>query len=71
MDARQKAAQQIVEAPQDYKICEGCESIVGAAVQICPNCHAYRFNENPEDIITQAQLLGAREKQSVSSEDLV
>ncbi len=70
MDARQKAAKQIAESPQDFKICEGCESIVMINVQMCPNCHAYRFNQSEEDIIKHAEILGSREQQSVTSEDL-
>ena len=70
MKARQEAARQIVERPQDFKICEGCESIVVSGVDLCPNCHSYRFNLSEVDVIKQAEILGAREQQSVTSEDL-
>ncbi len=71
MKAREEAARKIVERPQDFKICEGCESIVVASVDLCPNCHAYCFNLSQDDVIKHAEILGAREQQSVTSEDLL
>jgi len=70
MKARLEAARQIIEKPQDFKICEGCGSILVRNVELCTNCHAYRFNHDEADIISRAQLLGAREQQSVTAEDL-
>ena len=70
MKARQEAARQIIERPNDFKICEGCESIVVKNVELCPNCHAYRFNLSENDVIRHAEILGSREQQSVTSEDL-
>ncbi len=67
---RAKKAAKITENPGDFKICEGCESIVAERVVTCPNCHGYRFNESEEDVIAHAQLLGSREQQSVVAEDL-
>lgn len=67
---RARRAQKIAENPSKYKICEGCESIVAAKVHICPNCHSYRFEDDHECVIRQARALGAREQQSVISEDL-
>lgn len=67
---RARRAQKIVENPSKYKICEGCESIVASKVHLCPNCHSYRFEEDHERVIRQARALGAREQQSVVSEDL-
>ena len=68
---RARRAQKIVDNPSKYKICEGCESIVAAKVQLCPNCHSYRFEENDELVIAQARALGSREQRSVVSEDLI
>jgi len=39
-------------------------------VVFCPNCHGYRFNEQPQAVIDQAILLGGRERTSVVSDDL-
>jgi len=70
MPSRKEIAAQIAAHPDDYKICEGCSSIVVQNAQLCPNCHAYRFNHSHEAIIKQAEILGAREQTSVTSEDL-
>ena len=38
---RAARAEKIITAPQEYKICEGCDSIVKARVASCPNCHGW------------------------------
>lgn len=68
---RARRAQKIVDNPSKYKICEGCESIVAVKVNICPNCHSYRFEDNQQSVVEQAKALGSREQQSVVSEDLL
>ena len=70
LEDRAARARKIVAAPQNYKVCEGCESIVTARVAACPNCHGYRFDESPERVVEQANLLASRPQQSVTSEDL-
>ncbi len=67
---RARKAQKIIAKPTDYKVCEGCDSIVTARVATCPNCHGYRFEETPALVIEQARLLATREQTSVASEDL-
>jgi len=68
---RARRAQKIVENPGKYKICEGCDSIVASKVNLCPNCHGYRFEEAEHLVVAQAKALGSREQQSVVSEDLL
>jgi hypothetical protein len=68
---RFEKAQMIASSPLDYQVCEGCESIVGAGTQICPNCHGYRFDNTPTRVVDQALILGSREKRSVTADDLV
>lgn len=68
---RAKQAAKIAGKPEEYKVCEGCDSIVARRAAMCPNCHGYRFNEEAQAVIEQAQLLGARERTSVVSEDLL
>ena len=63
-------AQEIASNPGEYQVCEGCESIVGLETIICPNCHSYRFDEDPIRVVDQAIVLGSREKRSVTAEDL-
>jgi hypothetical protein len=67
---RAATAAKIAENPTGYKVCEGCDSIVGSAAAICPNCHSYRFESSAERVVQQARILGAREQTSVTSSDL-
>ncbi len=70
MAERAARAQKIIDAPQNFKICEGCESIVARRVDTCPNCHGYRFNEEDAVIIEHARALAARPQTSVTASDL-
>lgn len=67
---RSRKAEKIIADPGEFKICEGCESIVAERVSICPNCYGYRFNAELETVIAHARLLGSREQQSVVADDL-
>ena len=68
--SRASAAAKIAANPSGYKVCEGCDSIVGSAAALCPNCHSFRFEVSPERVVHQAQVLGAREQTTVTAEDL-
>ena len=67
---RAATAAKIAANPSGYKVCEGCDSIVGSSAALCPNCHSYRFESSPERVIQQARILGAREQTSVTADDL-
>jgi uncharacterized paraquat-inducible protein A len=67
---RAARARKIVDAPENYKVCEGCESIVAARVTTCPNCHGYRFDGDPRRVVDQAMILASRAQQSVTAADL-
>jgi hypothetical protein len=67
---RAETAAKIASNPSSYKVCEGCDSIVGKATAICPNCHSFRFDDAPETVVSQAVILGSREQRSVTAEDL-
>lgn len=69
-DSRQAKAAKIAANPSIYKVCEGCDSIVGAGAVLCPNCHSYRFDGSAERVIQQAHALGSREQTSVTAGDL-
>jgi len=69
-DRAQRAAK-IVANPSDYKVCEGCESIVRVHVVTCPNCHGYRFDDDSDLVVRQAKLLASRAQRSVVEEDLL
>ena len=68
---RAQRALKIIADSQNFKICEGCDSIVTSRVATCPNCHGYRFNEDAEAVKHQAQLLANREQQTVTAKDLI
>ncbi|TSA35730.1 MAG: hypothetical protein D4R65_03945 [Verrucomicrobiaceae bacterium] len=70
LEDRAARAEKIIAAPENFKVCEGCESIVAARVVTCPNCHGYRFDEATERVVDQARLLASRPQQSVTSADL-
>jgi len=67
---RMKKAQEIAADPTSYKVCEGCDSIVGSGAVTCANCHGYRFDDAASRVIDQAIFLGARKQTSVTAEDL-
>jgi hypothetical protein len=67
---RAASAAKIAANPSGYKVCEGCDSIVGSAAPICPNCHGYRFDAEAERVVLQARILGARQQRSVTAGDL-
>lgn len=69
--ARGLRAAQIAKKPELYKVCEGCESIVLRGANTCPNCHGYRFDETPERIVVQAEILGKRLPNSVPPSEMV
>ncbi len=68
---RAKRARRIVKNPAHYKVCFGCDSIVASKVNICPNCHAYRFECDQVRVVSQAKALSTREQNSVVAEDLI
>ncbi|MEI7958794.1 MAG: hypothetical protein WCI40_06770 [Verrucomicrobiota bacterium] len=67
---RASKAAKIIAKPTEFKVCEGCDSIVAARVATCPNCHGYRFDEQPESVVEQARLLASRAQTSVVADDL-
>ncbi len=67
---RMQKAKEIAANPSQFKVCEGCDSIAGILADVCPNCHAYRFDESPSKVVDQAIYLGSRKKTSVTTADL-
>ena len=70
LSTRAEAAAKIAANPAAYKVCEGCSSIVGSGTAVCPNCHGFRFDDTPNQVVRQARLLGSREQTSVTANDL-
>jgi NADH pyrophosphatase NudC (nudix superfamily) len=67
---RLRQAQKIVHHPEQYKVCEGCGSIVVSRALSCPSCHGYRFDTTPSRIVSQAQALALQNPSSVLASDL-
>jgi RNA polymerase subunit RPABC4/transcription elongation factor Spt4 len=70
VNERMAQAQRIAANPRGYKVCDGCDSIIGAAAVLCPSCHSFRFDATSERVVRQALILGRREQSSVTAEDL-
>ncbi|MDO4411291.1 MAG: hypothetical protein Q4C05_08455 [Akkermansia sp.] len=68
---RIQKAQQVLANPRAYKVCEGCGSIVTKDIIVCPNCNAYRFDENENYVSDQAIVLASRNRTTVTPEDLM
>lgn len=66
---RAAKARKIIEQPTRYKVCEGCDSIVGSHVATCPSCSGYRFEGEPAAVVRQAETLAGRAQTSVIAED--
>jgi recombinational DNA repair protein RecR len=69
-ESRVKQAEKISSHPEQYKVCEGCGSIVVARAITCPSCHAYRFDATALRVVTQAKELALRAANSVLSTDM-
>ncbi|MDD5262558.1 MAG: hypothetical protein PHD76_12000 [Methylacidiphilales bacterium] len=69
--SRKEAAEKIISAPQKYKVCESCGSIVVKKADVCPNCNAYRFDISAESVTAQAKLLAARNPLSIEKNDYI
>ena len=67
---RAAKAREIAASPDNFQVCEGCDSIVGVQVSLCPNCHSYRFDSSAPRVVEQALKLGSREQQSVTAADM-
>ena len=67
---RAQQAEKIIQRPEDYKVCEGCGSIVTERTVACPSCHAYRFDSSLGRVVNQARLLASRLQSGVLSSDL-
>lgn len=46
--------------PGLWKVCEGCERVVGVIHDFCPKCHAYRFDRAAERVKAAARKAARR-----------
>ncbi|HPA20779.1 MAG TPA: hypothetical protein PLU30_23730 [Verrucomicrobiae bacterium] len=69
LEQRRMQAEAIMASPSEYKVCEGCGSILRRTAAICPLCKSYRFDASEEKVVAQAKELGSREATTISEED--
>jgi RNA polymerase subunit RPABC4/transcription elongation factor Spt4 len=69
LERRRMQAEAIIATPSEYKVCEGCGSILRRGAGICPLCKSYRFDESGERVVAQAKELGSREATTIAEED--
>lgn len=67
---RKEIASSVLKNPSSYKVCAVCGSIVDRAVEICPDCFAYRFIEDEQVVSDQALDLAVQPQTAVSHLDL-
>ncbi len=63
---RKELVNTIVNDAQSYKVCTVCGNIADREASVCPDCHAYRFNDDARAVVDQALNL-ATEPQTVFS----
>ena len=54
---------------KQFKVCEGCTSIVDVRANLCPLCNAYRWDENPKNVIERAYELAKTIRTSLCAAD--
>jgi len=60
----------ILASPWNYKICEGCDSVVTQKTSVCPNCKSYRFDEDIDKLTSHVKKLAKSEQKTVTEDDL-
>ena len=59
----------VANDPASYKLCAVCGAIVDKNAESCPDCAAYRFDEDVERVVNAALDLGARGSSAISHLD--
>jgi hypothetical protein len=55
---RQRRMRMFQQKPENYKICEQCNSVVWIKSKVCQVCACYRFDETREGVLRIAAILG-------------
>ena len=53
--ARLSNLERIKAAPTRFKVCDTCRSIVVKQACLCPFCHCYRLNPDPQEVLVAAE----------------
>lgn len=56
----------IVDHPENWKVCEGCEAVVSVTRDLCPRCHAYRFDATDKRVRAAAKKAARRAGDEIS-----
>ncbi|MBQ3525025.1 MAG: hypothetical protein IJA63_02020 [Akkermansia sp.] len=67
---RKEMAITIANDPTAYKLCTVCGAIVDKEAHTCPDCYAYRFDDNANAVTNAAMDLAIKEPTAVSHLDL-
>lgn len=67
---RKELVNTIVNDAQSYKVCTVCGNIADREATVCPDCHAYRFNDDAKAVADQALNLVAEPPTVISRFDL-
>lgn len=59
----------VANDPGSYKLCAVCGAIVDKNADSCPDCAAYRFDEDEEHVVNAALDLGAHGSSAISHLD--
>jgi hypothetical protein len=57
---RREIGKRIADAPEKFKICNGCQSLNPTTNTFCSFCRSYGFESNREAVLAMAQFLGDR-----------
>lgn len=68
---RKELATTIANDPTSYKLCLICGAIADKTADTCPDCYAYRFDENSEAVSNAALDLAVKPQTAVTHLDLM
>lgn len=68
---RTEMANTIANDPSSYKVCMVCGAVADKSADSCPDCYAYRFDENTEAVTNAALDMAIKPRTAVSHLDLL
>lgn len=57
MKTREERATRIIAHPGEFKVCHGCDAVVEARHNLCPNCHSYRFELSHDGVVAAVEAI--------------
>jgi len=68
---RKEVCDFVIENPDLFKVCDGCESIVSFKTNICPVCSSYRFIDESKTVKIMAKKFKNKPRQSLLDSDFL